>query len=441
MRHICKRLLTISVIIALVASMGTAIGYAANYEIELSEYGTYTFPDRNVGYSTMSARSVTVYNDGDSATGRLNIDLYGWDADCFTLSASSLPSIARNGSASFTVRPKNGLSEGIYFAFVEVTGNGIFASFSVVFSVNRTTSPVGISLSQTGTYTFAEREVGYSQVSARSVTVRNERSRATGELDINLYGRGANDFVLSTSKINNISGNGSATFTIRPATGLSAGAYFATVEVTGEGGIFASFNVGFIVTYDGWWWDSDYWWWDSGYQSNQNNNISSGQLAGLPGLTASAATNSLRSVRPGEFATQGDAVLALYQLAGSPGMVTRLGQPLRDREAAYTWAVSKGIVPLSGTYELDSHITRQDAAFLLTRVADAMRLRCPAVRGAHVFSDESYIDGRAKKAVADLYMAGVFNGRDAKTFAPLGQIKRSDLATVLERFAGAVKYV
>ena len=498
-----------------------------SYDIRLSQTGTYIFPDRDAGYSQVSARSVTITNVGDYATGRLTLDIRGEDADCFTLSRSSISSIPRNGSDSFTVRPVNGLSEGTYFATIEVIGDrGAYEWFNVRFTVGRSVPSYGVRLSQTGTYTFSDRDSGYGQITARRITVTNTLSQSTGELSIDLIGRDAYSFELSSDSIPSIARNGTDSFTVRPVTGLGSGAYFATVEVTGRNGIYASFNVSFTVTYDGrwpddsgYWWDSGYLWWDSdfyftagstyitgsgtpyaivvrrdyqrfrsislgGFALTQNNQYSaratsgfteisflnsyldtlpagthtltvrfsdrtvtatftvagtaSSWYAGGHGLNTASATGQL-NIRPYDYVTQGDIIDALYRIAGSPSMVSKQGLPLTGSDAAFTWVLSRGILPSNGLYEQGSYATRQDVAILMSRLADALRLSLPAIRGSHYFRDESSIDPRARRAVSELYMAGVFNGRTADTFDPYGYMTRSQFATVIQRFAEAVK--
>ncbi|MCL2808093.1 MAG: hypothetical protein FWD27_08090, partial [Coriobacteriia bacterium] len=83
-----------------------------------------------------SAQTVRVTNDGNQATGALTIALSGTNAASFTLSRTSLTSIAVGGSATFTVVPRTGLAAGSYEALVTVRGtNGISESFTVSFTV------------------------------------------------------------------------------------------------------------------------------------------------------------------------------------------------------------------------------------------------------------------------------------------------------------------
>ena len=104
----------------------------------LSGSSAHTFVAQTVGYSPVIAVPVTVNNTGNQATGALTVALSGANANSFTLSATSLASIAAGGSRSFTVVPINGLSAGTYTATVTVSGSSnISASFGVSFMVNK----------------------------------------------------------------------------------------------------------------------------------------------------------------------------------------------------------------------------------------------------------------------------------------------------------------
>ena len=454
--------------------------------ITLSETGTHTFPARTVGYSPVAARNVTVRNPQNQATGRLDIELFGQDADSFILSTDRINNIARNGSATFNVRPQNGLPAGTYFATVEVSGDrNTFAWFHVSFTVSRDIQATGITITPASAITFPSRDVGYGQIAARTITVRNPRTQATGTLDVDIFGRDSNAFILSTHRLNSIGRNNSANFSVRPRTGLAPGSYFATIEIRGRDDIFASIDVSFTVGDDGRWNnnrpDDGFWWddpWDNRWNNNWNNNWNdpwwnnnrnddrwwddrrsdnlwwderwnehrfddrfwenrwryerdaNPQFSSIQVLSPAAAASPLRDTRPGDIATQGDFVETLHRLMGNSGTT---------RSAAHSWAVSRGILPLSGTFDLNSNITRQDVAFMLTSLAGSQRMSTPAVRDAHTFTDAGQIDQRAQAAVSTLFRAGVFNGVTNDSFAPLWFMTRAELATVTERFAGAAR--
>jgi uncharacterized protein YjdB len=119
------------------------------YEISLSGGSSgiltsHTFPDASKEYGIQTPLTVIVQNTGNQATGSLTITCSGANSGSFTLSTSSLGSIADGGSGTFTVTPNTGLTSGTYSATITVSGgNGISAQFIVNFTV--TSSSVSVS--------------------------------------------------------------------------------------------------------------------------------------------------------------------------------------------------------------------------------------------------------------------------------------------------------
>jgi uncharacterized repeat protein (TIGR02543 family) len=107
-----------------------------------------------------------------------------------------------------------------------------------------------ISLSQSGTQTFATQHAGYSPApAALSVNITNTGNQSTGTLTAALSGAGQSSFKLSKTSITAIAvgGSSNAAFNVQPNTGVTAGTYTATVTVSGSNGISATFNVSFTV--------------------------------------------------------------------------------------------------------------------------------------------------------------------------------------------------
>jgi uncharacterized membrane protein len=106
------------------------------YGISLSQSGTYHFATAAPGYGAHEPLSVTITNSGNQATGALTAALSGTHTNSFTLSATSIASIAAGSTGTFTVVPKTGLAAGTHTAAVTVSGgNGISDSFDVSFTV------------------------------------------------------------------------------------------------------------------------------------------------------------------------------------------------------------------------------------------------------------------------------------------------------------------
>jgi hypothetical protein len=218
------------------------------YSIELDKTGTYPFTEVNALYVPITPLTVTVTNTGNQATGELIAALSGTDAGNFTITDSPINSIAVEQTATFSVGPDTDLAEGTYTATVTVSGgNGIIASFGVSFTVNAA-QPYSIALSVGETHTFAPAAPGYGAIDPLTVTVTNNGTQPTGELTAALSGTGAGNFTLTGSPIAGIAVGGTASFTVRPNTGLAGGTYTATVTVSSTDGSAAqSFGISFTV--------------------------------------------------------------------------------------------------------------------------------------------------------------------------------------------------
>jgi len=105
------------------------------YGITLST-SNIVFDTQAVGYAPMSPVTVQVTNISDEPTGPLTISLSGTNAGDFTLSASTMASLALGGTGSFTVVPIDNLTAGTYTAKITVSnGGGISAGINLNFSV------------------------------------------------------------------------------------------------------------------------------------------------------------------------------------------------------------------------------------------------------------------------------------------------------------------
>ena len=111
-----------------------------------------------------------------------------------------------------------------------------------------------ISLNPANNHTFPAATVGYGAQAARSVTVSSTGDRATDHLTVTLSGTNRGSFQLNTASANvhnitiqSMSAGGSASFTVRPRTGLAAGTHTATVTVSGANVATQSFTVTFTV--------------------------------------------------------------------------------------------------------------------------------------------------------------------------------------------------
>ena len=146
-----------------------------------------------------------------------------------------------------------------------------------------------------------------------------------------------------------------------------------------------------------------------------------------------------RRFRPTDPVTQGEAIDAIWRMAGTPTVLNQFGQPLQGRDASYEWVRANGILPIGGSFNLSSAITRQDVTVLFGKFVSLLRLRYPVVRNAPNFADEWQIEASARSSVVNLYRAGIINGRTASTFVPLGNMTRAEFSAFLHRFATAME--
>jgi hypothetical protein len=238
---------------------------AANSGISLSRTEDYIFPPATVGYDAREPLTVTVTNTGGKATGSLAVGLSGDNSGSFTLSTTSIASLAVAAADTFTVAPNDGLAAGTYTAAVTVSGgSGIAAqTFGLSFTVyaQGTASSIGLSWSGS-TYTFAVADPGYAAAPTITASVYNSGQQATGDLTVSLSGANPGSFTLSKTLIESLAASsyneetgvstppGQDRFTVSPQTGLPVGTYTATVTVSGDGVTARSFNVSFRVTSD-----------------------------------------------------------------------------------------------------------------------------------------------------------------------------------------------
>nr|AGS52900.1 glycoside hydrolase family 9 [uncultured bacterium contig00016] len=116
--------------------LAAALSEYARFSISLNKH-THNFPAAEYGYGAQTAETITISNTGEEATGALTLALSGTNASDFTISATSIPSIAIDGEATFTIRPNTGLNAGTHTATVRVSGSNIsYKEINVSFTVN-----------------------------------------------------------------------------------------------------------------------------------------------------------------------------------------------------------------------------------------------------------------------------------------------------------------
>jgi hypothetical protein len=150
-----------------------------------------------------------------------------------------------------------------------------------------------------------------------------------------------------------------------------------------------------------------------------------------------ADSNTL-NFRPSAMVTQGEFIEAIYRMVGRPSVWGQNSQTPPDSTASIEWALSAGVLPSDGFISADSAISRQDAALMLLRLSQVMRMTYQFIRGTPVFTDEWQISAAARPAVFNAYRAGLMSGRTTNTFVPLGNMTRAECAVILHRYSEMV---
>jgi uncharacterized membrane protein len=404
-------------------------GTVEGRSITLSTTGTHTFPSREAGYGNQTAHTVTITNNGTQATGELTIALSGTNRNSFTLNHTSRPSIARNGTTTFTVRPNTGLSNGTYNATVTVSGgSGITSrSFNVRFTVGvEDDDDWGVTLSTTGTHTFPSRDVGYNAQTPHTITVTNNYDSSTGPLTIALSGTNRNSFTLSRTSLSSIAVNRTATFTVVPNTGLNVGTYNATVTVSGDDIESKSFNIRFTVNQPSQFFDVSPNEW---YASYVNTVVSEGLFLGTGNGQFSPNLNMSRAMFTQVVANLEGVNLSRYNanfLDVSPNdwFFSAVG-----------WASSVGFVSGvgGGNFAPNAAITREQIAVMLYRYAEIRNIDLPK-GSSNSFADQHSISTWAVDAVDAIQAAGIITGRPNNMFAPQATATRAEVAAIFSRF-------
>lgn len=226
----------------------SAHGYAVNLE-----YGKLLIENSDVELSkTSGIGALVVYTPNDVTN---TIDLSGSGSGPVTLTASGDKSGSMIGGG-VTLGPSTKCEKGTHYdygSYENYDGKYDAAIGKTVLKfVHEATAPTAnISLSETGTVDFGSMEAGYSAApTAKTVTITNNGTAATGALTIALEGTHASSFELNKTSISDITDGTSDTFTVQPKTALTAGTYTATVKVSGTGaGVTEQrFDVKFTVT-------------------------------------------------------------------------------------------------------------------------------------------------------------------------------------------------
>ena len=201
---------------------------AASLAADPASGSTLAFDSVKEGYAAApDAKSVTVSNSGNAAA-NLTAVLDEAGQNAFT-TALSQASIAGGESAILAVQPKMGLKAGTYTGQVSVLNDGNVV-FTYTLSLTVAQADVfGLSVNPS-IVDFGTVEAGYTEApQAGTVTVKNE-----GNTTINLKQPTGGDFEVGALSAVTLAPGESATFTVRPKTGLAEGLFDQDIVVASD---------------------------------------------------------------------------------------------------------------------------------------------------------------------------------------------------------------
>lgn len=206
---------------------------AAQYSISAAP-ASLDFGTAGLSNTQAEAQTVTITNTGNTVD---TITLPS--ADNFEITAGdgfsgSTATISQGRTASFTVQPKAGLSEGNYNTAITVTStHSASTTVNLQFKVERKDCDLMADVSQLD---FGYEQEGYDQPEGKTVTLTNVGSQAITVSLPTVAGyvlEGGDGFTSGTATIEP---DATASFTVRPETGLEGGSHPATLTITGSTG-------------------------------------------------------------------------------------------------------------------------------------------------------------------------------------------------------------
>lgn len=217
------------------------------------------FGSRIVGYSAVSPQTVTVTRVGTGDITGLTVGLSGANSDSFTTDPAEILGdlSGTTTSLTFTIQPNTGLSVGSYEAIVSVGYDGVSKDFKVLFEVEDSYA-ISLELIENEIpqalpepFIFEPAQSGYAEIAKDTIQINNTGTGEITGLNVFLTGANPGSFIIVDSPGSSILFDQSASFTLRPETGLSEGTYNAVVNVEANNDILEQFSVTFTVTSTG----------------------------------------------------------------------------------------------------------------------------------------------------------------------------------------------
>lgn len=196
---------------------------------------------------TRNMNTYRVVNTHKKATNK--IDLSGGSGPVTLTALGNQTSAMISGKVTAT--PGTKLEKGIPYPDLE-TYDGLYDAASnttvLKFVHDSAASTANISVSHwPDPMEFPDEDEGYDYAQARILTIDNKGMADTGVLTITVEGANPTAFTVSPNNIPNIAAGGKAESTVRPAKGLTAGTYTATLKISGDNVNTLRRNVKFTV--------------------------------------------------------------------------------------------------------------------------------------------------------------------------------------------------
>lgn len=398
-------------------------GYSISLDLTSKDFGKL-----KEGYEEKTAKekeiTVTLQNKGAS-----DVRLDGVKGnDHFTVTAvkSDTETLKNGEKADFKIVPKQGLAVGTYTDTITFqTRQSATATFKATVVIEKKLPPLTV---EPATLDFGVVEEGYTALAQKTVTVKNNTEYA-----IRLDQPASVNYEISLLSQTSLPAGSSATFSIRPRTGMPANAYSGVVEIWG-GGETVKLNVQFTVNkpaagpavFSDVAADSTFAS-DIAYVSQKG--LMSGKGGGL--------------FKPQDPITRGQLVTILYRLEGQPA-VSGAGFPDVAAgsycEKAVKWAAANGITAggKDGLFRPNDSITREQLATFLFRYNNYKGYVTTQRADLSKFSDGASAASYAQEALSWANACSLVNGTTDGRLNPSGGATRGQAAAILHRFCVSI---
>ena len=347
--------------------------------------------------------------------------------DHFTVTAdkSNSDSLKPGEKAKFDIVPKKDLKVGTYTDTITfVTRENATAAIKVTVVVEKKLAPLTV---EPATLDFGIVNEGYTALNPKTVTVKNNTEYA-----IRLEQPSSYSYEVSILSRTSLPAGGTATFTVRPRTGLPANAYNGVVELWGSGES-AKVNVQFAVTRPAG---------PSTFSDVAAGSTFASDIAYVSqkGLMSGVGEGRFNPQAP---ITRGQLVTILYRLDGQPA-VSGAGFPDVAAgsycEKAVKWASANSITAggKDGLFRPNDSITREQLATFLFRYNGYKGYVTTQRANLGSFSDGASVASYAKEALSWANGAKLVNGTTDGRLNPSGGATRGQAAAILHRFCVSI---